>query len=198
MRKYSDQTMLLELMTRRLTYSVQLSPAYCQFPRLGLDLSSYEPPPPVKLYQLPPPTNGVSFGKIGTQETYAKTTFQRQFIAKRQKAKTAAKEKMSEENVKAALGDLLASLEAEPDIGEHLRSIPSKAQNFSQQSLGMMAAFLLFLCARQDIWRPESSTRPSSPPTPSSVIICACAVGTVPTVLFLQFNIMYILLPAYF
>ena len=46
---------------------------------------------------------GVSFGKIGTQETYAKTSFQRQFIAKRQKAKTAAKEKMSEENVKAAL-----------------------------------------------------------------------------------------------
>jgi ribosomal protein L9 len=46
---------------------------------------------------------GVSFGKIGTQETYVKTSFQRQFIAKRQKAKTAAKEKMSEENVKAAL-----------------------------------------------------------------------------------------------
>ncbi len=93
----------LELMTRRLTYSVRLSPAYCQFLRLGLDLSRYELPRPVKLYLPPPPTNGVPFGKIGTQETYFKTTFQRQFIAKRQKAKTAAKEKMSEENVKAAL-----------------------------------------------------------------------------------------------
>jgi hypothetical protein len=89
MRKYSDQTMSLELMTRRLTYSVRLSPAYCQFLRLGLDLSRYELPRPVKLYLPPPPTNGVSFGKIGTQETYFKTTFQRQFIAKRQKAKTA-------------------------------------------------------------------------------------------------------------
>jgi hypothetical protein len=89
MRKYSDQTMSLELMTRRLTYSVRLSPAYCQFLRLGLDLSRYELPRPVKLYLPPPRTNGVSFGKIGTQETYFKTTFQRQFIAKRQRAKTA-------------------------------------------------------------------------------------------------------------
>jgi len=44
------------------------------------------------------------------------------------------KEKMSEENVKAALGDLLASLEAEPDIGEHLRSIP-QLQKFRWENL---------------------------------------------------------------
>jgi hypothetical protein len=43
--------MSLLLTTSRLTYLVQLSPAYRQFLRYGLDMSTYSPPPLVT----PPP-----------------------------------------------------------------------------------------------------------------------------------------------
>jgi hypothetical protein len=38
--------------------------------------------------------------------------------------KSAAKEKLSLANLEAALGDILATLEAEADVGEKLRCLP--------------------------------------------------------------------------
>ena len=49
--------MSLQLTTSRLTYLVQLSPAYRQFLRYGLDMSTYSPPPLVTPPPLTPPAS---------------------------------------------------------------------------------------------------------------------------------------------
>jgi hypothetical protein len=52
--------MSLQLTTSRLTYRVQLSPAYRQFLRYGLDMSTYSPPPLVTPPPLPPPSTSLT------------------------------------------------------------------------------------------------------------------------------------------